>query len=148
MADATKAAATKTPIVIDIFADSTSSKRRSSGKARPATFFDQCPRIAYAGRGAVFGRNRHRSSPTLDRHGIYDGLDLAAADRAPPAKRELAACAWVASKGWIPAWLRKAALRDDCRERPRLWVESGPSQETNGLLKKGASALASLELED
>jgi hypothetical protein len=34
--------------------------------------------------------HRHRSSPTLDRHGIYGGLDLAAADRAPLAERELA----------------------------------------------------------
>ena len=54
----------------------------------------------------------------------YGWLDLAAADRAPPAERELAVYSWVASKGWMPAWLHKASLRDDPSERPR-WVKAG-----------------------
>jgi hypothetical protein len=66
--------------------------------------------------------HRHRSSPTLDRHGIYGWLDLAAADRAPPAERELAVYSWVASKGCMPAWLHEAAIPDDRGERPR-WVD-------------------------
>jgi hypothetical protein len=66
--------------------------------------------------------HRHRSLPTLDRHGIYGWLDLAAADRAPPAERELAVDSWVASKRWTPAWLHKAARSRRPQRSPR-WME-------------------------
>jgi hypothetical protein len=78
--------------------------------------------------------HRHRSSPTLDGHGIYGWLDLAAADRAPPAERELAVYSWVASEGWMPARLHKAALRDGRSERPRR-VESRHSQITRWMTR-------------
>jgi hypothetical protein len=47
--------------------------------------------------------HRHPAvSAILDGRGIDGGLDLVAADRAPPAERDWAVYSWVMSERWMP----------------------------------------------
>jgi hypothetical protein len=68
--------------------------------------------------------HRHRSSPTLDRHGVYGGLDLAAADRA---HQQTAKWRFIlgTSNRYIFARYTKLPLRDDRSDRQDGWKMDG-----------------------